>query len=97
MRHIQQADGASKDITGVSHWYEPPGRDQPGGKDANGRYLYPYTMSYVRFEVKPGAEYMYKVKSGPVSAIAPTPFYKPKKCGASSFCPCLRAPGTVCT
>ena len=40
-------------------------RSVPGSVDATGRYTYPYTMSYIRFDgLVPGGRYTYRVKAG---------------------------------
>ena len=59
-------------VSGVSQLYAPPSRTTAGSVDGLGRYTYPYTMSYVRFDgLAPGAEYTYKVRAGSDSAAAP--------------------------
>lgn len=54
-------------ISGVSHWYSPPGRSDPSVPPPGGsrRYAYPYTMHYIKFPLlKSGQNYSYKVRSG---------------------------------
>ena len=61
----------SKNLTGVTHWYAPPGRnvttDPSAGGD--GRYAFPYSMHYIRFpKLTSGQTYSYKVKGGSPNA-----------------------------
>lgn len=64
--------GDNATISGVTHWYAPPGRSNssipPAGDD--GRYAFPYSMHYVRFpKLTAGTMYSYKVKSGSADAV----------------------------
>lgn len=61
------SEGSMTEVKGVSRHYAPPGRD--GKPSQDGKYTFPYTMSYIRFEVQPRATYSYKVKSGSSSAV----------------------------
>jgi len=63
--------GDNTTISGLTHWYAPPGRSNvtaPAAGD-DGRYAFPYSMHYVRFpKLEPGTMYSYKVKSGSADA-----------------------------
>jgi hypothetical protein len=69
-----QPEAAAKpvNITGITHWYAPPGRSNvtSPGPGEDGRYAFPYSMHYIRFSsLQEGKTYSYRVKSGSDGAV----------------------------
>ena len=65
MAEFGPVGGANTTLAGLSQLYAPQPRSVPGSVDGTGRYTYPYTMSYIRFDgLVPGGRYAYRVKAG---------------------------------